>query len=244
MIYSVHLSLLCPCWVYWIGCEGIKCYISRSCWFQWLCTIWACYYGEFTIIWTTMTRIKGKSIQYWWETFSEWGRGKNRAPSLIVASSSKLASEGLTQNLVRGANQTDLPQQPRSHKHYICTCTPAPGLCPWGLCPWGLHEYNELYSKYSERGILLAINLLQTHTFKPHVISILYVCIICSQDILLALGFKTYFVRVSTNESTIKDAKVITLSPTKKIPQYIEEDIPIENEVMCDVKYNYTCANQ
>lgn len=51
------------------------------------------------------------------------------------------------------------------------------------------------------------------------------------QDALPALGFKTYFVRASSNASTIKGAKVITQSPTKKIPKSVETDITIYNDV-------------
>ena len=53
------------------------------------------------------------------------------------------------------------------------------------------------------------------------------------QDILLAFGFKTYFVRASSaKEIAIKGAKVNTLSPTKSFPKHMAEDIPIENAVM------------
>ena len=59
-------------------------------------------------------------------------------------------------------------------------------------------------------------------------------CIYLSfQDMLLAFGFKTYFVRASSaNEIAIKGAKVTTLSPTKTFPKHVAEDIPIENDVM------------
>ena len=53
------------------------------------------------------------------------------------------------------------------------------------------------------------------------------------QDMLLAFGFKTYFVRSSSAKKTAtKGAKVTTLSPTKTFPKYIAEDIPIENDVI------------
>ena len=49
---------------------------------------------------------------------------------------------------------------------------------------------------------------------------------------LLAFGFKTYFVRVSTRESAVKGTKITTLSPTKTFPKHVKEDIHIENYVM------------
>lgn len=53
------------------------------------------------------------------------------------------------------------------------------------------------------------------------------------QDMLLAFGFKTYFVRSSSaKETAIKGAKITTLSPTKTFPKHIAEDIPIENDVI------------
>ena len=53
------------------------------------------------------------------------------------------------------------------------------------------------------------------------------------QDTLLALGFKTYFVRASsTKEAVVKGTKVTALSPTKKFPKHVKEDIPIENDVI------------
>ena len=52
------------------------------------------------------------------------------------------------------------------------------------------------------------------------------------KDLLPPLGFKTYFVRMGFNESAIKGAETITLTPAKKIVHNIKEDIPIENEVI------------
>ena len=53
------------------------------------------------------------------------------------------------------------------------------------------------------------------------------------QDMLLAFGFKTYFVRSSSaKETAIKGAKVTTLSPPKIFPKHVAEDIPIENDVI------------
>ena len=46
-----------------------------------------------------------------------------------------------------------------------------------------------------------------------------------------ALGFKTYFIRATSNETTLKGAKVTGLTPAKKIAQNVNEDIPIENDV-------------
>ena len=57
------------------------------------------------------------------------------------------------------------------------------------------------------------------------------------QDNVPALGYKTYFVRVSTNESVVKGAKITTLSPTKKILRSVKEDIPLENEVIIHDSY-------
>jgi hypothetical protein len=50
---------------------------------------------------------------------------------------------------------------------------------------------------------------------------------------ILAFGFKTYFVRASSSKETaIKGAKVTTLSPTRTFPKHVAENIPIENDVM------------
>ena len=50
---------------------------------------------------------------------------------------------------------------------------------------------------------------------------------------LLAFRFKTYFVRASsTKVAANKGAKVTTLSLTKTFPKHVNEDIPIENDVM------------
>ena len=46
-----------------------------------------------------------------------------------------------------------------------------------------------------------------------------------------ALGFKTYFIRTTNNETGLKGAKVTGLTPAKKITQKVDEDIPIENDV-------------
>ena len=46
-----------------------------------------------------------------------------------------------------------------------------------------------------------------------------------------ALGFKTYFIRTTNNETALKGAKVTGLTPAKKIAQNVDEDIPIENDV-------------
>lgn len=52
------------------------------------------------------------------------------------------------------------------------------------------------------------------------------------QDTLPPLGFKTYFVRVVTNESVVmKGLTVTSLTPTKRIPRNVKDDIFLENEV-------------
>ena len=46
------------------------------------------------------------------------------------------------------------------------------------------------------------------------------------------LGFKTYFVRTVTNVSAVrKGLQITSLSPTKKIPRNVKDDIVLENEV-------------
>ena len=51
------------------------------------------------------------------------------------------------------------------------------------------------------------------------------------QDTLPALGFKTYFIRTTNNQTALKGAKVTMLTPAKKIAQNVDEDIPMENDV-------------
>ena len=52
-----------------------------------------------------------------------------------------------------------------------------------------------------------------------------------SQDTLPALGFKTYFIRTSTNETVLKGARIARLTHAKRIAQEVDEDIPMENDV-------------
>ena len=51
------------------------------------------------------------------------------------------------------------------------------------------------------------------------------------QDTLPALGFKTYFIRATTNETALKGAKVTRLTPTKRMVRNVNDDIPMENDV-------------
>ena len=68
--------------------------------------------------------------------------------------------------------------------------------------------------------------------FFNHCISSLLLLFVFAQDTLPATGFNTYFIRTVSDRSTAEGAKVTTVSPVKKIPRNIEQDILLENDVM------------
>ena len=66
------------------------------------------------------------------------------------------------------------------------------------------------------------------------ILRLYFVILYSVQDTLPSLGFKTYYVRAVANESAAVGCEKVTttLSTTKNIPQDIDDDFLLENEVV------------